>query len=956
MSNADRWDHSGYNELIHEEKPNNYKKQIGNKKHFYKYKDNMGAHEKQNVSEYLDQSQMNNRKNQNKKFSNYNYNKYHNDEWNNDNEKSREFTNSELFDNQSGTNDFKGKYKKKKKGDGDFHDSNVENKSGMNEYYNKNLKNEERSRNPNQNAPHYGSNNLNYGNVRPIEQMTSNNNNPNNNNNSNNMNNPNYYGRNKNNQPYTSMNVGHGINNNMSGNFSATNSGFNNNINPNYQSNNPKNIPVNNSPFPNYNNYMSSPYNVKVSGVPSNFNSSKPNSSNQIYHVQGNLNTSNNSVINKSPSNSIDSNSICQKIVVDDRNFMPDEELIMQQSKIVNNDVYGSNQKNYSKNNQNNNYTIESTDIHNITRNSDDKTSLPNTPNRNSANTYQSNTTNTSMHINSQTPNNSVGFSPKNTTDPIYMNNMMKMPNNYNFNSPVMHENFMYPNYPNTRNPINMNNMNGPYYGMINGMNPMNMNAMEPNSFQGMQNNFNPNMNTNFGNFPFNTPPHHMGMMPQMKGPMVNQNNMNLNQPNIQHGNKAMPPVEIFKHNGNVGIHNEELYNTDPRSGSKKLSNSNLNNNNVQVARGINTNVANTNTSNQNNFNPFERSSAGGNVYNNTNPITKKGIQPYNNNFINNNINISNLNYNQMNANNKNFNTRKINNNFNPNMNNVNQNPLQRMKFVKSDKNLMANFQNQNSFKMQQNTQENQIENKENNINPKSSNNKIWRDSKGNNSANIDTLTSIINNTIKGSVSSNPPLNKNNSMTYTNFTSIKEEHQQTDSLNKNKKSSNFPTKEVNKSNFDEKYFSSNESEYSIAEEEIICEGKDVILYVSVRISGKDELLGINSKEDSQTTIRKFITKHHLNEKLLKPISEKVNNALSSIDSVLKTDVESKHYHSLKKVKNYYTTKIEENDTEKLSDLDLSCFTEIGDCDTNCETTFHLTNEESKTTEKLNMSR
>ena len=304
-----------------------------------------------------------------------------------------------------------------------------------------------------------------------------------------------------------------------------------------------------------------------------------------------------------------------------------------------------------------------------------------------------------------------------------------------------------------------------------------------------------------------------------------------------------------------------------------------------------------------------------------------------------------------MNFSNKNFNNRKINSNFSTNINNISQNPMQRMKFVKSDKNLMANLENQNSYKIQQNTQNNQIEHSEN-PNSKSSNNKIWRDSKSGNPANIDTLTNIINNTIKGS--GNAPLNKNNPLNYSSFTCIKEEQQQTgDNYIQNKEIPYLESKNNENAVNENKYFSSNDSHYSIAEEDTKYENKDILLFVSVKISGKEELLGINTKEDSMITIRKFISKHRLNEKLIKPISEKVTNAMSSIDSLLQSKIDGKDYKSLNIIKKMYDPKIEE---EKVPDLDLSCFTYLGESDSYCGFNFNLSTEEAKTTEKLNMSR
>ena len=949
MSNADRWDHSGYNEMMNEEKPNSFKKQLANKKNFYKYKDNTSQNEKPNSMEYLDHSQ-NNRKNQSKKFSNYNNTKYSNEDWNNDNEKGREITSSEFFDSQNGAIGFKGKLKKtKKKGEGDYQEGLNETKSGMNEYYNKNFKNDDRGINQLSNNPNYSLNSSNYGYVRPIEQVSHHNTNINN---LNNLNNSNYYGRNKiNNQGGSTTNPG-GRLNNIGGNYTVTNSGFNNNINPNYQSNSTKYLPVTNPPYP-YGNSMSSPYNQKTSAITSNnFNLKKQNSNSQLYNLQGGIGNSNNLQVQQSPSNSTDSNSHCQKINIDDNTYAgSQEDLIMQQNHVINNEIYGSNSKKQNKTNQNNNFIVENTDVQNITKNSDEKFSLPNTPTRNSGNNIQSNTTtHSTMPMSSQTPGNSVGFSPTNNADPIYIGNMMKMPNNYNFNSPVMHENFMYPNYPNPRNPVNMNNMNGPYYGMMNGMNSMSINAVEPNNFQTMQNNYNSNMNPNYGSFPFNGPPHHMPMIPQMKGPIIN--NMphgNINPSNLQHGNKNIQPVDMYKHNNNM--HNEEIYNTELRNSGKKTPNSNIPINSMQISRGLNNTVVTNNTMNPNNFNPFERATGNTNSYN-INPTNKKGaMQPYNNNFINNNINISNLNHNQMNLNNKNFNNRKPNSNFNANINNISQNPMQRMKFVKSDKNLMANLENQNPYKTLQNTQNNQMEHTEN-PNLKPTNNKIWRDSKSGNPANVDTLTNIINNTIKGST--NGLYNKNNPMNSSSYTSIKEEQQQTGENNFKNKQSTMPESKNHETGVDDnKYFSSNDSRYSVAEEETKYEDKDIVLFVSVRISGKEELLGINNKEDSMITIRKFISKHRLNENLVKPISEKITNAISSIDTLLQSKIDSKDYKSLKIIKKMFCHKVEE---EKVPDLDLSCFTYLGESDSYCGFNFNLSTEEVKTTEKLNMSR
>ena len=951
MSNAERWDHSGYNELMNEEKPNSFKKHLGKQKNLYKYKDNTTQNEKPNTMEYLDNSQ-NNRKNQTKKFSNFNNPKYSNDEWNNDNDKAREISSSELFDSQNGANGFKQKYKKtKKKGESDYLEGLNENRSGLNEYYNKNLKNDDKGGIQHPNNPNYSLTNSNYGYVRPVEQVSHHNTNINN---SNNLNNSNYYGRNKiNNQGGTNTNPGGRINT-MGGNYTLTNQGFNNNINPNYQSNSTKYQPVNNQPYP-YGNTISSPFNLKTSaGTSTNFNLKKQNSNSQLYNLQGSIGNSNNIQINQSPSNSTDSNSQCQKIILDD-NIYPgnQEDHIMQQNHVMANDIFSSNSKKQNKTNQNINFIVENTDAHNITKNSDDKYSLPNTPTRNSGNNIQSNTTtHSTMPMSSQTPGNSVGFSPNNNADPIYIGNMNKMPNNYNFNSPIMHENFMYPNYPNPRNPVNMTNMNGPYYGMMNGINSMNINAIESNNYQTMQNNFNSNMNPNFASFPFNGPPHHMPMIPQIKGPLVN--NMpqgNINPSNLQLGNKNIQPVDMYKHNNNLNIHNEDIYSNDLRGSGKKTPNSTMSNNSMQISRGINNSLVNNNTMNPNNFNPFERATGNSNAYN-INPTNKKGaMQPYNNNFINNNININNLNHNQMNLNNKNFNNRKPNNNFNPNINNIVQNPMHRMKFVKSDKNLMANLENQNPYKTQSHTQNNQMDHSEN-PNSKILNNKIWRDSKSGNPPNVDTLTNIINNTIKGSTYG--PYNKINPANSSSFTSIKEEQVQNGDNNlKNKHITILESKNQDNTIEDNKYFSSNESRNSIAEDKMKYEEKDIVLFVSVRISGKEELLGINNKEDSMITIRKFISKHRLNENLIKPISEKISNAISSIDSLLQSKIDCKDYKSLNKIKKMFDQKVEE---EKVNDLDLSCFTYLGESDSFCGFNFNLSTEEAKTTEKLNMSR
>ena len=57
MSNSERWDHSGYDGMIKDDK-NNGKRNL-NKKGFYKYKDNNQFQEKAGIPDYFEQNQSN---------------------------------------------------------------------------------------------------------------------------------------------------------------------------------------------------------------------------------------------------------------------------------------------------------------------------------------------------------------------------------------------------------------------------------------------------------------------------------------------------------------------------------------------------------------------------------------------------------------------------------------------------------------------------------------------------------------------------------------------------------------------------------------------------------------------------------------------------------------------------------------------------------------------------------
>ena len=151
MSNAERWDHSGYKELQNEEKSNSTGiKRTGSKKNFYKYNENMNIGEKNSGQDYMDQSS--HRKNPYKKISNFSSSKIQNEEWPSDKEKSRQEV--DLL------NSMKNKQRKKRK-----EDNFSINESNSDKYfYRQNFKQEEAFRESQMNKTdfsNYGPMNLN---------------------------------------------------------------------------------------------------------------------------------------------------------------------------------------------------------------------------------------------------------------------------------------------------------------------------------------------------------------------------------------------------------------------------------------------------------------------------------------------------------------------------------------------------------------------------------------------------------------------------------------------------------------------------------------------------------------------------------------------------------------------------------------------------------------------------
>jgi len=240
--------------------------------------------------------------------------------------------------------------------------------------------------------------------------------------------------------------------------------------------------------------------------------------------------------------------------------------------------------------------------------------------------------------------------------------------------------------------------------------------------------------------------------------------------------------------------------------------------------------------------------------------------------------------------------------------------------------------------------------------------NKVWRNNNSNsnnfpgNQQKINELTNIINSTIRDphTNATNPanPTNPTNSKSNHNLThagsfeSIKEELQRKDKLNYE-----------NLNNY-----SSGNSDYEMAEEEVKLHRRaskaskgpkeNFSLFVSIKLNDREEILPVGKNEDVFYTAKTFVLQQKLNNNLIKPIAERIRQALNSINVILECTLNEKEHQSLSAIQTFYTdNKIEEDDSDLVNMLDLSCITDIGSPGNYLSDT-----EDFKKVERLNISR
>jgi hypothetical protein len=163
-------------------------------------------------------------------------------------------------------------------------------------------------------------------------------------------------------------------------------------------------------------------------------------------------------------------------------------------------------------------------------------------------------------------------------------------------------------------------------------------------------------------------------------------------------------------------------------------------------------------------------------------------------------------------------------------------------------------------------------------------------------------------------------------------------------------------KEQLKAKDDRVNYSSENSDYEMAEEEVKLFDKprtkeSFALFVSVKLNGRDETITVIKGEDVYQIAKAFVFKHQLNQNLVKPIGDRIRQALSSIDQVLYSILNEEEHQSLSAIQTYYAESKFEEDSDFVNMLDLSCMTDIGS-----PGTFLSDTEDFKKPERLNISR
>lgn len=926
MSNAERWDHSGYNELMKEEKPNqNCSKTQNVKKPFIKYKEG-NLNEKTMMSDYIEQPQ-NNRKNPNKKYPNYN-----------NNTKFSETGNNDWNDRDKDQLGYK-KDLKKKKSNNEFYGQNYENFNdgeSMAQPNNTNLNPMSKSQITNIGGNSNLSLIINNSTQKFTDTLNSNNTNL------------------ANLANLASYNQNRKKNNSTNFNYNSQGQGFYNNKNMMGMNNNSNFNSMNNM------NQMNNINNINFHGQPNYNNYNIPNNNIKYFPGQNISNPSQNTQ-NLQNSKNID-------IIEADNHNQENERIILQQNNILNNDnMKKKNSKNLEINKEQQQHRKpqalktkesmydEKLNPNNLTTNDTTSyseethaNSINSTPKRENLVNTQPLIVNTNPSVNASlnpnfnihhTPTNSVSFSPKSD---IYMNpasnQMIKGNVNY---SPMRPEMYAHNNFPNSARSMQMNNNNL-------GINPNNL----PNSMYMNQKltptNINPNM----------TPPSlNQNLNPLNNIPMSNmnipalQNMQAMNPPfygmmginmGMMESNMAIPPNNFNNHFNNYAF-NPNIIN--PHSQMKMNPQNMKPYNNQEMYNGkLN---QEENYANKNNFKK--------NIQNSTPVMSNMPQSPYNKNNMalnspsnynymmnkNKQMNMQHNNMNNMNNNmmsgfnqipnfqggNKNF-KKNFNNQNNMMNNNMNMNNPYKMKFVKSDKSIISNM-NQNSFSKNQNQDMGM------------NNGKIWR-----NNMNVGTnLNKNMNPMMRNGDNFNPNNAKPNSRN--NFI-IREEDRQKKQLG-------------NEENGEDTYFSSDNSEitdscHASKTNEMFNDDSSTLI-LNVKLFGREEAICIGKSEDYYKVAKEFVLNNNLRENLIKPIHIKIKQALHSIQSIFDnhSTFTFPDNFSIRDIENYChfsknLTEISPNDVDLLS---LSCLTDLRETDCGDLSNNSFLNENF---EKLSISR
>jgi hypothetical protein len=282
---------------------------------------------------------------------------------------------------------------------------------------------------------------------------------------------------------------------------------------------------------------------------------------------------------------------------------------------------------------------------------------------------------------------------------------------------------------------------------------------------------------------------------------------------------------------------------------------------------------------------------------------------------------------------------------------------------VKSDKNVVANLHNQNSF-----NNKNDFNNMNEQFRPPNMN-KVWR-----NNHNFNNQMGNMNM----NMGMNMNMNMNNPYNANQFVGPKFRSSENYSKIKNQAGGsrkNLPIKEEhnmhhrrndenNDEDEDENYYSSDHSDMEEEQNDDPSKEK-VSIYVCVKLFDKEETIRIGQNDDVLSVANKFIAKNRLNENLAKPISAKIKLALNTLEFVFDQRISKYDVHSLSEVQNYYKkSKIVHEQSsgndlidtcdENLIEHEISCITDFGAYEEIIDSILPSA-EEIKICERLNVS-